>query len=431
MSDTKVWRWCIETDDRIGMVRDVVAEIAKVSGNLEAMEVVAGRVFVRFSMRSNEQSILRRTLENILDVKQVDSIDSLPFEAGEQALLKRVMRQDGHGQGLSFDSLVYKSQTMAKIVRNGKVAAQTDAPVLILGESGTGKELLARAIHQGSSRVSRRFVPVNCAALPEALVESELFGYAEGAFTGAVRGGRPGLFEVAAGGTLFLDELGELNGALQAKLLRVLQDGEIRRVGSSTASYVNVRIVAATNRNLASMVETGAFREDLYYRLNVLSLEMPPLRERVEDIAVLAEQFLATLSQKLNRNLTLSRESAVRLLAYRYPGNVRELHNILERAAYLSDEDVISPEHLVGVPRHPVVPNGSNAPVKGRVSQNSAVSLRDLVQAYERQVVREALNQHGSLRRAARALGVSHTTLRNKLATAQTSEPSRTDKHME
>jgi Nif-specific regulatory protein len=224
--------------------------------------------------------------------------------------------------------------------------APTDSTVLIAGESGTGKELAARAIHRNSKRAQKPFMAVNCAALNEALLESELFGHEKGAFTGAV-GQKRGRLEVADGGTVFLDEIGELPPPLQVKLLRVLQEREFERVGGTQTIQVDIRLIAATNKNLEEAIDTGEFRQDLYYRLNVVSFEMPALRERREDIPLLARYFADKHSAKCNRRVTaISPEALVCLSAYDWPGNVRELENAVERAIVLGTTDVILPEDL-------------------------------------------------------------------------------------
>lgn len=224
--------------------------------------------------------------------------------------------------------------------------APTDTTVLILGESGTGKELVARAVHERSLRSAGPLIAVNCAAIPENLIEAELFGHEKGAFTGAV-GIRQGLVEAAHGGTLFLDELGELPLAAQAHLLRVLQEGEIRRIGASTSRKVNIRLVAATHRDLAQMVEAGEFREDLYFRVHVMEIRMPPLRERGEDIIELAQFALKKACRRLHRPpMRFEAEALARLRAYSWPGNVRELENVIERATILSEGDVITADLL-------------------------------------------------------------------------------------
>jgi len=268
--------------------------------------------------------------------------------------------------------------------------------VLILGESGTGKELVARAIHEQSPRSESSIVTVNCASIPESLIEAELFGHEKGAFTGADRP-RPGLIEAASGSTLFLDEIGELTPAAQSRLLRVLQEGEIRRVGSHSTRKVDVRLLAATHRDLAAMVREGQFREDLYYRLNVMSIQLPPLRERKGDIPALARHLLKKVSERIKRpKLRLSPEALDRMLTYPWPGNVREMENALERAAILANGAEMTPEDL-GLP---MATTGISEPAINDLSLND----------YFRQFVIE--NQERMTEtELARKLGISRKTL--------------------
>ncbi|HEY6808815.1 MAG TPA: sigma-54 dependent transcriptional regulator [Gemmatimonadales bacterium] len=276
--------------------------------------------------------------------------------------------------------------------------------VLITGESGTGKEVIARAIHHASPRGSAAFVGVNCAAIPETLLESELFGHVRGAFTGA-SADRPGLFEQADGGTLLLDEIGELPLPLQSKLLRVLQEGEVRRVGAERSRQVDARVVAATARDLRAEVAAGRFREDLFYRLNVVTVHLPPLRERPEDIPALARHFAAGASRRLGRRLTVSAAAVGWLAAQPWPGNARELEHAIERAAVLSDHDVLEPDDLRA-------PGGASP-----AAEAPAGTLRDAVDAAERDAIAAALTAAGGNRRdAATRLGVSLRTLFYKIA---------------
>ena len=235
-----------------------------------------------------------------------------------------------------------RSPAMQSVLRRAQAIAQTSAPVVLLGETGTGKEVLARALHLGSPRSARPFVPLNCGAIPGELLESELFGHVRGAFSGAVAD-KPGLFEAASGGTLLLDEVADLPHALQVKLLRVLQDGEVRRVGSNRSLSVDVRVFAATHKDLAALVDMGLFRADLYYRIKVLSLRLPALRDRPEDILPLARQFLALESDPPRQ---LDRAAEELLLGYSWPGNIRELSNAMRCASTLSDGSLIGPHHL-------------------------------------------------------------------------------------
>lgn len=399
-------RWCLETDDRIGMIRDIVAEVAAHDGDVEAMEVVAHVVYMRVRITHSQMPMIRSALRKIAGVKSLAVVDTLPFEADEQSLVKRVMQQESTDDApLSFASLIYRSPVMQRIVSVAQAVAARDVPVLITGASGTGKELLARAIHHASGRNHKRFVAVNCAAIPETLLESELFGYADGAFTGAKRGGRLGLFELAHEGTLFLDEIGEMNPNVQAKLLRALSESEIRRVGDSESRQVNVRVLAATNRDLAAEVAAEQFRMDLFYRLNVIPMKLPPLRERKEDIVPLAIAYVDRMSRRLEHDFVLAEEAIEALLCYDFPGNVRELQNIIERACYLADSPVLQPEQFLLAPG-----SGAAEPLTEPLNE----LLKERVHAYERQLIEEAIANAGSLRAAAKRLGVSHATLVQK-----------------
>ncbi|HWI64986.1 MAG TPA: sigma 54-interacting transcriptional regulator [Symbiobacteriaceae bacterium] len=303
---------------------------------------------------------------------------------------------------ITFEDLTFRSRLMADVIKLAKAASRVDATVLLQGESGTGKEIFARAIHDESGRSGGAFVPINCAALPETLLESELFGYEEGSFTGAKRGGKQGIFEFAGGGTVFLDEIAELPAHLQAKLLRVLQEGRVRRVGGREEIPVDVRLIAATNRNLRSMVAERQFRDDLYYRLNVIPIVIPPLRERREDIDVLTDHLIAKWSVRFGRpQPVLTDEARRRLREYPWPGNVRELENVVERALALAPGHEIGSEYLMLEGQAPAA-----------VSQGS---LKERLAEVERQILAESLTRTGSARRTAEALGVSHTTILNKL----------------
>ena len=291
-----------------------------------------------------------------------------------------------------------------------RVAATPRTTVLISGESGTGKELVAQAVHDGSARAARPFVAVNCAALAESLLEAELFGYEPGAFTGGSPRGHAGLIASAEGGSLFLDEIGELAPALQAKLLRVLQERNYRRVGGNADLAMDVRIIASTNRDLDAMVAGGQFREDLFYRLNVMSIHVPALRERIEDVPALATHFLHTFGDEFGKELTGFSEAAMRRLqAHDWPGNIRELRNTVERAALLIPGGVVQPEHLgLGV--------GPGAPLPARASRDVLPLGDRSLRAVEEALIRRVLEEAGGNRsRSAEVLGINRTTLYNKI----------------
>jgi two-component system response regulator AtoC len=296
-------------------------------------------------------------------------------------------------------------QALALVVR----VAEHNTTVLITGESGTGKEVIARAIHRASPRSNKAFVGINCAAIPETLLESELFGHVRGAFTGATAD-KAGLFEQASGGTLLLDEIGELPVGLQAKLLRVLQEGEIRRVGDQKTRRVDARVLVATARDLQAEVRAGRFREDLFYRVNVVAITLPPLREREDDIAPLARHFTARLAQRFGRPLSLSADAVAWLEQQEWPGNVRELENAIERAAVLTNHEILSSADLRNEPLPAPLSQDPEEQGEGRGT------LREVAEAAERQAIVDALRAtSGNRREAAKRLGVSLRTLFYKI----------------
>ncbi len=309
--------------------------------------------------------------------------------------------------GSAERGLVAESRAMRQALALVARVAEHNTTVLITGESGTGKEVIARAIHRASPRATKAFVGINCAAIPEALLESELFGHVRGAFTGA-SGDKTGLFEHANGGTLLLDEIGELPTGLQAKLLRVLQEAEIRRVGDTKPRRVDARVLAATARDLEAEVAAGRFREDLFYRLHVVAIALPPLRERQEDIAPLARHFVARLAQRFGKPLALSDAAIAWLETQPWRGNVRELENAIERAVVLSSKEVLDPADIQGspIPSRSVVEPGAEG----------GGTLREVVEAAERRAIMAALEATGGNRRAAaKQLAVSLRTLFYKM----------------
>ena len=335
-----------------------------------------------------------RPAEVILTLRKAEEREGLRKEV---ARLRASIESGGTG-------LVAESAAMRQAVELAARAARHASTVLLTGESGTGKEVLARYLHREGPRGGERFVAVNCAAIPDQLLESELFGHVRGAFTGATAD-RRGLFEEADHGTLLLDEVAELPMPLQAKLLRALEEGTIRRVGSSAETKVDVRLIAATAQPLEELIRDGRFRGDLYYRLNVLRIHLPPLRERPEDIAALATQFVAQAGARQGRALRLTPAALAKLLEWRWPGNVRELRNAVERAAVLSNTGVLDAgDFLLGDPRQPL----------GGAARGER--LKPQVEALERSVIEEALAKaDGNRRHAAQQLGVSLRTLFYKL----------------
>lgn len=317
------------------------------------------------------------------------------------------------GRSYPTGAMIGKSPAMQQVFNMIRKVAPTDTTVLILGESGTGKELVARAVHEQSRRANGPLVAVNCAAIPQGLIEAELFGHERGAFTGAV-GARPGLIEAADGGTLFLDELGELPLPAQAQLLRVLQEGEIRRIGASTSRKVNIRLVAATHRDLAKMVKEGKFREDLYFRIHVMEIRMPPLRERGDDLIELAHYALEKACRRLHRPpMRLSEDALAALRAYSWPGNVRELENVMERAAILNDGDVVTAE-LLGLP--PAEASRPPAPETTTPDLSLEEYFREFVLQHQDKLTETEL---------ARRLGISRKTLWERRQRLNLPRPSR------
>jgi PAS domain S-box-containing protein len=307
----------------------------------------------------------------------------------------------------TFRNIIGKSGTMVELKKMALKAAKTNAPVLIVGESGTGKELFAHAVHHASQRRPFPFVRLNCAAIPKDLLEAELFGYEPGAFTGAGGKGKPGKFELAQGGTIFLDEIGDLPLSMQPKLLRVIEEKEIERLGSTRLRYSDFRLITATHANLEKRVEKGQFRKDLFYRLNVIPLMIPPLRERREDIPLLTEHLIQRLNAELGMNVIRIQTQALECFRrYHWPGNVRELTNILERVMYSMDEDTIKGDHL------PIF-----LQTLGRGAEKIAsVSLRKMRQDMEKEVILQAIRlAKNNKNRASQLLGIHRTALYKKL----------------
>ncbi|MFC7687074.1 sigma-54 interaction domain-containing protein [Ureibacillus sp. GCM10028918] len=354
--------------------------------------------------------------------KSLDEVHKLTQELklkGEKLEQLQKKMSSLYGANYTFKQIIGKDWGLKDAVNVAEKVADTDLPILITGESGTGKELFAQAIHNESKRKNRPFVPVNCAAIPSALLESELFGYGDGAFTNAKKGGKIGLFEMANNGTIFLDEIGDMSFDLQAKLLRVLQEKKIRRVGETNERGINVRIIAATHRDLQQLVKKNHFREDLYYRLNVISLLIPPLRERKDDIPELVNSFLqsSVINLSLDQepiNYTIDPQTLRFLQSYDWPGNVRELKNIIDYATCMVEETEINIEHL------------PETLTKNRIdfkdfdeTSSSFSSLQEAIQEAEKRFIVETLKKFGNdleeKKKAASVLGISLATLYNKI----------------
>ena len=304
--------------------------------------------------------------------------------------------------------IIVRDRRMEQIYKMALQLSSVSVPIMILGESGAGKDVLAKFIHNVGDRREKNFIHVNLGAIPKALFESELFGYAPGAFTGAARGGKEGLIQLADGGTLFLDEVGELPLDIQAKLLQVTQDRVVRRIGSARATPVDIRIICATNRNVGEMVRRGEFRLDLYYRLNVAEISIPPLRERPEEIGPLVQHFLATFNEKYHTRKTIEPVAMQYLRKYAWPGNVRELCHVVESLVIISPENVIRPEDL---PHeiYPLAPVNSPEPEAGQ-----SLDLKQAVAETEIRLIRQALQENPNALQAAAALGIDSSTLSKK-----------------
>jgi DNA-binding NtrC family response regulator len=352
-------------------------------------------------------------LEKPFEQQHLDAVRRLVEQAIELGRLKAENRMLQHQlrSKYRFESIVGNSPALRAVLDVVAKVADTDSTVLVTGESGTGKELIARAIHFNSRRADRMFVTVNCGAIPGELLESELFGHVRGAFTNAVSQ-REGRFSVAHQGSIFLDEIGDMSPNLQVKLLRVLQDRSFEPVGSSKTLSVDVRVIAATNQDLETAIRERRFREDLFYRLNVIPIEVPPLRERREDIPLLVKHFLESASRDRTRPMpTLSSEVLERLLAHSWPGNVRELENVIERLVVLCGEGEIGPADLP-----PSLGRASPATSAAPQLPPTGLNFRDVVEDFETHLIVQALEQtHWNKNRAAQLLGMNRTTLIEKI----------------
>jgi DNA-binding NtrC family response regulator len=367
------------------------------------------------------------TIQTAVEAIKAGAFDYItkPFTADqlqvviERALTQRRLQEENRRlkeqlqESYRFENIIGRSLPMLQVFEVVRKVARSEANVLIVGESGTGKELVARSIHVNSARAAKPFIPVDCASLPENLLESELFGHEKGAFTGAHMA-RPGLFEYGNGGTVFLDEVGDLGGNLQAKLLRVLQERQIRRVGSNKFIPVDVRVISATNRDLAEGVKRGDFREDLFYRLNVISIPLPPLRDRKGDIPLIAHHYFQKYVASSGKKITgISLEALALLEAHSWPGNVRELQNVIERAVVLAEKETLLPEDL---PEHIRAREADALRPESRADLPMKRAKDEWNRAFEKEYLLSLLKRHqGNISQAARAAGVDRKTIHRLL----------------
>jgi transcriptional regulator with PAS, ATPase and Fis domain len=370
------------------------------------LPVMAGKIAAGALCVVGALSLAPHDLAHVRDLLQVCSEELGAMIVAAEA----VGRDEDHGVGMpatrySYDQIIGRSRPMQQLYRVLDKVIESDTTVMIQGENGTGKELIARAIHFNSARAGRRFVVQNCSAFNDNLLDSELFGHKKGAFTGAIAD-KQGLFEVADGGTFFLDEIGDMSPMLQVKLLRVLQEGTFLPVGDTSGRQVDVRIIAATNRDLRKMVDRGEFREDLYYRVNVINIVSPPLRERKDDIALLVDHFLKKHARTRGKLRKLSRSCMDRLLEYHFPGNIRELENEIERLVVLAGDEKIIGEELLS-PRIRQRQAGSEI-----LPSNEPSGLPEAIAALERTMIADVLRRHhGNKTRAAGDLRISRRNL--------------------
>lgn len=365
---------------------------------------------------------------NVRDLTEIYNLKEIVQEKTDA--MERLRLELAHIQGPAAEQeVIAKDETTLAAMLLANRVAPMDTTVILLGETGVGKEVMARYIYQHSHRVKNSFIKVNCGAIPESLIESELFGYESGAFTGANRSGKIGLFELANKGTLFLDEIGELPKDMQVKLLRALQEQEIMRVGGTKPVKINVRVIAATNRNLEEMVKSGEFREDLYYRLTVFPISIPPLRLRKKDITPLALSFLTKLNQKYNFKKYFSTISIQLLNEYNWPGNIRELKNIVERAIIISSADEIRPEdlHLLHQNQPVIMLEEKNIDMKKTEIGSDIqfpIDLQDILTRTEYHYLTAAYKKCGNVRDAAHALGITPSTFVRKRKKYEETHPS-------
>ena len=355
----------------------------------------------------DDDGSIKRVVANVRDITEIVNLKDQLEESQQLNVKYAAELEHMRIKKVKNNNIVARSPNTKRVLGMAAQVAKVDSTVLVTGESGVGKEIIANSIHCLSHRSNGSMIKINCGAIPENLLESELFGYEPGAFTGASKQGKPGMFELAERGTLFLDEVGELSLNLQVKLLRVLQHHEVSRVGGLKPVPVDARIIAATNKDLMEMVKLERFRDDLYYRLNVVTIDVPPLRERKEDIPLLTVHFLDNINKKYNFNKIFSSEVIDRFLEYSWPGNIRELENAIERMVVMTNEKEIQSQHLPLTIRN-------NVHSEVNVVLSEPVSLKCAVEQLEEQLIKQALKKYGSTRKAARALKVDQSTIVRK-----------------
>lgn len=355
----------------------------------------------------DEEGDIKLIVTNVRDITELKELQEKENQRKDENIKYKGIIEELKLQLANDEYIIAEDENMLNLLLLAKRVARVDTTILIVGESGSGKELFAKYIYNNSPRKNKPFIKINCGAIPENLIESEFFGYVEGSFTGAVKGGKMGIFEAANNGTLLLDEVGELPLNMQVKLLRVLQDGKFERVGSNDTITVDVRIIASTNKNLEEMVEKGLFREDLYYRLNVVQLKVIPLRERKSSVIPLVEYFLKIYNEKYNMEKTLTKEVIKYLYEYSWPGNVRELRNLVEMLVVTSVTDNICQQILPANLMKEV--DGKNTDEKENITK-----LSDALEKIERDMIFKAYEKYGNVRDAAKELGIDASTFVRK-----------------
>ncbi|WP_346914052.1 sigma 54-interacting transcriptional regulator [Clostridium sp.] len=406
-------RFEIITRDRLGITVEILEKIYNRKINLISMEVFFQKVCVKVEdMEEEEKKGLMKEICNIKDIISVKEMELLYYEQKEKKL-KAIIDSIEYRE---FKNIIGTSKAIERVKNITLAIAKSNSTVLLRGESGTGKEVFAKAIHDISPRSNKNFIAINCAALPETLLESELFGYEPGSFTGAMIGGKDGIIKEAKGGTLFLDEIGEMPMLIQAKLLRVIQEGKIRKIGSNKEEAIDVRIIAATNKNLEDMIKDKTFREDLYYRLNVVPMYIPTLKERLEDIPLFVQFFIDKLNYKLNKSIKgADVEFISELMKYHWPGNIRELQNVIERAMNLCKGEILTVEDLFINFRNDIYSFDHKDIKEKKFDEYLQLPLKDIMEKCEKEIIEKAIENYKSYRKAASVLKVSHTTIMNKI----------------